>query len=232
MMEKNDLITHLGHNFANPELLKDALTHPSLAGYKQRNKPKSVPAYERLEFLGDRVLGLIIAAWLYEIYPNAHEGDLAKRYAGLVNRDALKIIALEIGLEKHLRLARGEEASGARRNLATLSDALEAIIGALYLDGGLEAAHQFIHRFWKDTIVATTPADPKTALQELVQGQGLPLPVYKVVGRTGPAHAPDFIVELTVKNHEPVKAIGDSKRAAEKAAAQALLDQLQESSKS
>ena len=167
---------------------------------------------------------LVIADWLYTLFPNANEGELAKRHAALVNRDALRIIALEIELEKHLRLAKGEDADGSRRNLVTLSDALEALIGALYLDGGLETALIFIHRYWKETIAEKAPADPKTALQEWAQKQGFPLPAYKVLDRSGPPHAPKFVIEVAVKNHPPASAEGHSKREAEKAAAQALLE--------
>jgi ribonuclease-3 len=216
------LAKRLGHSFAVPELLEHALTHPSLAGFKQRKK--GVMPYERLEFLGDRVLGLIIAAWLYEKYPQSSEGDLAKRHAALVNREALRVVANEVGLGDHLRLARGEAASGARKNLATLPDAMEAVIGALYLDGGLKAAEKFIHRYWQNDIaIAEAPVDAKSVLQEWAQGQGLPLPQYKVLEHSGPAHAPKFVIEVTVKGHPPATASGDSKRAAQKEAAAALL---------
>src|SRR5271168_5383526 len=132
------LADKLGHQFATPRLLEDALTHPSLSG--ARSRKKGAP-YERLEFLGDRVLGLAIAEWLYETFPNADEGEMAKRHAALVNREALRAVAQEIGLGQFVRLARGENASpgvgGDRKNIATLPDAMEAVIGALYLDGGL-----------------------------------------------------------------------------------------------
>jgi ribonuclease-3 len=220
-----ELTAQLGHNFATPQLLQDALTHPSLAGYRQRKK-SSMP-YERLEFLGDRVLGLVIAEWLYAKFPDANEGEMAKRHAALVNRDALRTIAVEIGLGNHVRLAHGEEASGSRKNIATLPDAMEAVLGALYLDGGMKAAQNFIHKFWqKDIAIAEAPADPKTALQEWAQGQGLPLPQYKVVEHSGPAHAPKFMIEVTVKGHPPTVADGNSKRAAEKAAAVLLLQKI------
>jgi ribonuclease-3 len=223
--EPTGLMEHLGHVFKTPELLDHALTHPSLGAFRQRRK--GVMPYERLEFLGDRVLGLVIAQWLYEKYPEASEGDLAKRHAALVNREALRAVAKEIELGSYLRLARGEEASAARKNLATLPDAMEAVIGALYLDGGLKAAENFIHRYWqKDIAVSEAPADPKTALQEWAQGQGLPLPQYKVIEHSGPAHAPKFVIEVTVKNHPSASAEGDSKRAAQKAAAASLLQML------
>lgn len=220
-----ELVAHLGHTFATPALLQDALTHPSLAGLKP-GKKGPMP-YERLEFLGDRVLGLIIAEWLYAKYPESREGDLAKRHAALVNREALRTVAVEIGLGQHLRLARGEETGVARKNLATLPDAMEAVIGALYLDGGLKAAENFIHRYWqKDIAIEQAPADPKTSLQEWAQGQGLPLPQYKVLEHSGPAHAPKFIIEVTVKGFPPTVAEGNSKRDAQKTAAELLLKQL------
>src|SRR5271168_3633636 len=155
-----EFMERLGHEFASPNLLQDALTHPSLAGMRPRKK--GAMPYERLEFLGDRVLGLVIAEWLYEKYPESNEGDLAKRHAALVNREALRAVAKEIGLGNFLRLARGEEASASRKNIATLPDAMEAVIGALYLDGKMKAAEKFIHRYWqKDIAMPEAPADPK-----------------------------------------------------------------------
>jgi ribonuclease-3 len=226
------LAEKLGHKFVTLRLLEDALTHPSLSGSRQRKK--GAPAYERLEFLGDRVLGLAIAEWLYDTYPQADEGEMAKRHAALVNREALRSVAVEIGLGQFVRLARGEDLSpiahgdqpetASRKNLATLPDAMEAVIGALYLDGGFAPAKDFIHKYWqRDLAVTETPADPKTTLQEWAQGKGWPLPVYKVIEHSGPAHAPKFVIEASVKGHDPVQAEGDSKRAAQKAAATKLL---------
>ena len=216
------LAEKLGHAFADPRLLEDALTHPSLAGVGRRKK--GAP-YERLEFLGDRVLGLAIAEWLYETFPNASEGEMAKRHAALVNRDALRAVALDIGLAHFVRLARGEDAQAARKNLATLPDAMEAVIGALYLDGDFPAARAFIHNYWqRDIAVSETPADPKTTLQEWAQGQSLPLPTYRVIKNSGPAHAPKFVVEASVKGFPPAEAEGNSKRDAQKAAAVKLLE--------
>ncbi len=216
------LAEKLGHRFKQPKLLEGALTHPSLFGSRTRKKGS---AYERLEFLGDRVLGLVIAEWLYETFPNAEEGEMAIRHASLVNRHALRGVAVTLGLGKFLRLARGENAESGRKNLATLPDAMEAVIGALYLDGGFEAARKFIHQYWQQGIaVSEMPADPKTALQEWAQGQGLPLPAYRVVENSGPAHAPKFVVEASVKGIPPAIAEGNSKRDAQKAAAAKLLE--------
>ena len=217
------LARRLGHDFKTPRLLEEALTHPSLAGARLRKK--GAMPYERMEFLGDRVLGLIVAEWLYENFPNANEGEMAKRHAALVNREALRVVAMEIGLGQFVRLARGEDAGAARKNLATLPDAMEAVIGALYLDGGYNPARAFIRQYWQREIaVSETPADPKTALQEWAQGKGLPLPTYRVIEHSGPAHAPQFLIEASVKGHEPVQALGDSKRAAQKEAATKLLE--------
>ena len=226
-LDATGLAERLGHHFAKPDLLEQALTHPSLSGSTTSRKKGAVD-YERLEFLGDRVLGLVIAEWLYEKYPAAREGELAKRHAALVNRDALRLVADEIGLGPYLRLAGGEKPGSARKNLATLPDALEAVIGALYCDGGLNAAGDFIHRFWqKDIAILETPEDPKTMLQEWAQGQGLPLPHYKVIEHSGPAHAPKFIIEASVKGHPSTIAEGNSKREAEKTAAAQLLQHVQ-----
>lgn len=230
MPHPSALAEKLGHSFAAPQLLEDALTHPSLAGSRPRKK--GAMPYERLEFLGDRVLGLAIAEWLYETFPDANEGEMAKRHAALVNRDALRAVAQEIGLGQFVRLARGEDAGAARKNIATLPDAMEAVIGALYLDGGFVAARDFIHHFWqRDIAVSETPADPKTTLQEWAQGHGLPLPAYRMIAHSGPAHAPKFLIEASVKGFNPVQAEGDSKRAAQKDAAILLLKQVQSGGK-
>lgn len=182
-----------------------------------------------MEFLGDRVLGLTVAAWLFELYPDASEGELSKRHAGLVNRVTLKKIALGIELPRFLRVARGEQAA-TQRSQSVLSDAIEALIGALYLDGGIEVAGAFIRRHWESSLNTQKQpeqlADPKTILQEWAQARGMPLPAYKVVRREGPAHAPRFVIEVVVRDYAPAQAEGSSKREAEKLAAAALLAQL------
>ncbi len=222
------LAQKLGHVFSNPALLQDALTHPSLPTAKTSHKASRISPYERLEFLGDRVLGLVIAHLLYDKFPDAPEGELAKRHAHLVNGDTLKEIALTLHLDEHLRLARGESANAARKNLAVLSDAMEGVIGALYLDAGYAVAESFIKRYWKDWIVLdiAPPADPKTALQEYAQGKALPLPEYSIIERTGPSHAPKFKVQVLVKGFTPMIAEGGSKREAEKKAASGLLEEI------
>jgi ribonuclease III len=227
--EQTALTERLGHVFATPALLQGALTHPSCSSGVRR-KPTAGDlagtAYERLEFLGDRVLGLVIAGWLYQTFPQDKEGDLAKRHAALVNRVTLKKIALSMELPRFLRVAKGEQAA-TQRSQTVLSDALEALIGALYLDGGLAVAQACIMRHWQEPLALQTQAeqlaDPKTILQEWAQGKGLPLPTYTIISREGPPHAPRFVIEVTVQGQPPTQAAGDSKRAAEKVAASHLL---------
>ena len=224
--DMDTLAALLGHRFADSSLLQNALIHPSLSGSKGHKRSETSP-YERLEFLGDRVLGLVIAHWLYQLYPDEDEGSLAKRHASLVNRDALKKVAEQSDLDSHLRLVRGEKAPASRKNLAALSDAMEGILGALYLDGGLAVAERFIKKQWEEDVTAlNVPADPKTALQEYAQGKGLPLPVYKVMERSGPAHAPKFKIQVSIAGFEPVIAEGGAKREAEKEAAKGLLEEI------
>ena len=221
----NVLATALGHAFERPELLTEALLHPSV---DPSERGAARHGYQRLEFLGDRVLALAIAEWLIDQFPDEPEGALARRFTALVRADALAEIATRLDLGRHLRLSVSEEESGGRGNPATLTDACEAVIGALYLDGGWEAARSFVRTQWADMIErdATPPQDAKTALQEWAQGRGLPLPLYTHVGRTGPDHEPTFAVEVTVGDHPPEPGAGPSKRHAEKQAAERLLARL------
>lgn len=218
----SDLVRRLGYDFKQPDLLVRALTHPSTLASAGGVSERS---YERLEFLGDRVLGLVAADMLLETFPNENEGQLARRHVALVRQEALARIARSIDLGVHLHLARSEEEGGGRNNPATLADACEAVIGALYLDGGLDAARNFIRGAWTPLLTETPapPQDAKTALQEWVQGRGLPLPVYKEVGREGPDHAPIFTVEVTVSGQGAMNGQGSSKRAAEQRAAEEML---------
>jgi len=204
------------------------VTHPSLAGNRRgRGATAEGMAYERLEFLGDRVLGLTIAAWLLERHPDEREGSLAKRHAALVRRESLVAVARSLDLGAHLRLSAGEEEQGGRDNAAILADCCEAVIGALFLDGGLPAAEAMIRERWAPLLMADgdgdPPEDPKTALQEWAQGRGRPLPAYETLTQTGPDHDPRFEVRVVVEGLEPATAQAGSKRAAEKAAAAALL---------
>jgi ribonuclease III len=215
----------IGHRFADLPLLQSALTHPSLSGSVAEVERGRV--YERLEFLGDRVLGLCIAEWLYAAYPSEREGALAKRHAALVNRDMLARLAETIDLNRYLQQARDSRGAA---NPTMLGDAMEALIGAIYLDAGLDVACTFIRRVWDGVIHENLapPQDDKTALQEWAQGQGMALPVYRVLGQSGPSHAPVFEVEVVIeaKGRRPMRQAvgqGSSKRLAEKAAAAALL---------
>jgi ribonuclease-3 len=211
----------LGHDFANPELLDRALTHSSL-GSDTNN--------ERLEFLGDRVLGLVIAELLCETYPQDSEGDLAKRHAALVQGKILTRLAREIDFGAALLLSDAERAAGGHDNDNILADGLEAVLGAMYLDGGLPACEKAIRALWRDSVKNMTqpPQDPKTALQEWAQGRGLKLPEYEMVGREGPDHAPKFRISAQVEGYPAATAAGPSRRKAEKEAAAILLAHLRE----
>ena len=219
----------LGHAFADAGLLGEAVTHPSVAGLARPGAgPRPGLAYERLEFLGDRVLGLIVAEWLLERFPLEREGELARRHTLLVKRETLAAVARAIGLGDHLRLSPGERDSGGRANLTILGDACEAVIGALYLDGGLLPARAFVRRAWTGHLEGAglvPDRDGKTRLQEWAQGRGKPLPVYEIVRRSGPAHEPEFEVSVTVTGFPPARGSGRSRRAAETEAALALLRQ-------
>ena len=211
----------LGHRFARPKLLEHALTHGSIADKTQQT-------YERLEFLGDRVLGLVVADLLFHRFTREAEGALGKRFAALVSRTCLSEVAANLGLGRFLRLSSGESESGGRENPSLLADACEAVIAALYLDGGLDAARRFIEPIWTPLLEASPrpPQDPKTALQEWAQGRHLELPNYEVIDQSGPDHAPKFLVRVAVAGQEPETGEGKSKRMAERAAADRLLDRL------
>lgn len=209
------------HVFQDLSLLEKALTHPSTT------RSQKVSDFERLEFLGDRVLGLIVAQMVYERYPTEKEGDLAKRFAALVCREACLEVAHQMGLSQYLKASLGESSL----HSAILADAIEALIGAIYLDGGQEAATTFIMLYWPALLekATTPPKDAKTALQELAQSrnQGA-VPVYKIVDHSGPAHTPTFTVHLTVPGLGETTGTGASKRQAEQMAAKLLLEKVEE----
>ncbi len=219
-----DLAGRLAHRFADPGLLRQALTHRSLL----QGRNRGLASNERLEFVGDRVLGLVIAEWLVERFPGEREGGLGRRLAHLVNQETLAAVAGRIGLAEALIVPASEAATGVRRRATVLADACEALIGALYIDGGLAAARDFIRAHWADEVeaVAEAPRDPKTALQEWAQGRGLALPAYRTVSAEGPSHRPRFTVAVTV-GEVSAEATGVTKREAEKAAAAALLARLE-----
>lgn len=211
----------LGHGFARPELLIRALTHGS---YASPGRPDN----ERLEFLGDRVLGLVIAEALMQADPEAREGALAQRFNSLVRKETCAEVAAALGLGDVLRLGRSEMLSGGRRKAALLADAMEAVIAAVYLDGGLEAARAVVLRHWGGRVEAARAAarDPKMLLQEWAQGRGDPPPSYAEIGREGPAHALRFTIEARLADGTAAQATAGTKRAAEQAAARILLERL------
>lgn len=212
------LTARLGHGFDDLSELRRALTHAS-AGNTRSN------SYERLEFLGDRVLGLIIAEELLRRFPREAEGDISRRHAKLVSRKSLVQVALDIDLGGFMILSSGEENSGLRQNPAVLADILEAVLGALYKAAGLDAARGFVLHYWEALIQAdaSPPQDAKTSLQEWAQGRGKPLPSYRLLSRQGSDHAPIFVIAVMVDGVAEVSAEGGSKRAAEQAAAAEML---------
>jgi ribonuclease-3 len=215
-----ELETKLGYRFKNPEFLERALTHASVRGGKVARFDN-----ERLEFIGDRVLGLAIAEALNGQYPDASEGELARRYNRLVRGEACAKVARNIGLGDHLILSESEADSGGRNKTTILADAAEALLGAVFIDGGFEKARAVVHKLWQDQSepVPEVAVDAKSALQEWAQGQGLALPRYTVVARKGPDHAPRFTAEVLITGRAPAQGEGASKRIAEQAAASALL---------
>jgi ribonuclease-3 len=210
----------LGHHFADPALLVQALTHPSIDAARRRGAD-----YERLEFLGDRVLGLVIASRLFARDAGAGAGDLAVRYNALVRKEVVAEVAREMGLGNYIRVSPGEKAQGGSDKAAILADACEALIAAVYVDGGLEAAARVIDRYWSGRLdsAARADKDAKTRLQERVQAGGAELPRYRIVDRQGPEHAPAFTVEVSIPGRPPVLGRGSSRRAAEQDAAARLL---------
>ena len=216
-----ELENTLGHRFRDRKRLDLALTHSSAVGADMRRKDN-----ERLEFLGDRVLGILAAERLVELYQDMPEGELSPRFHAIVDKPACAAAARAMRLGPALRLSPGEVKSGGRDKDGILADAVEAVMAALYLDGGLEAARAAFCKFWEPQIHEIgkpAASDPKSALQVWAQGLGKPTPGYEIVDRTGPDHAPRFTVELTVEGLEPVRGAGRSRQAAEKEAAAAML---------
>ena len=217
------LCTRLGHRFERPELLVRAVTHSSRAGINRDDN-------QRLEFLGDRVLGLVMAQALLAEDRGASEGQLAPRFNALVRKETCAEVALEIDLGASLKLGRSEMMSGGRRKTALLGDAMEAVIAAVYLDGGFDAAQKMVLRLWGKRIgsVKEDARDAKTALQEWAQARGMPPPAYVEVSRDGPDHAPSFVISARLENGRSFEARAGSKRQAEQVAAKALLAQLEQ----
>jgi ribonuclease-3 len=210
----------VGYRFKDRELLDRSLTHVSaLAGGNRAS------SYQRLEFLGDHVLGLIISDMLFRAFPKADEGELSRRLADLVRREACADVARAIEIGEALRLGASEVNAGGRLRTAILADACEALVGAVFLDGGYAQAQAFVERLWGERMRAPVRPlrDAKTMLQEWAQARGLPTPTYREVERTGPHHSPEFRVAVALPNREPAEGLGPSKRSAEQAAAAAML---------
>ncbi len=222
----------VGHVFARVELAAEALTHRSALDRQPELKAAFPHGNERLEFLGDRVLSLAMADVLLRHFPHEREGELARRHAAMVRAATLVEIAEALGLGVHIRLGDSERAQGSAAGGAVkptiLADALEALLGAVFLDAGFAAAAACVERLWRDRLDsrATAPRDAKTALQEWAQARRLPLPDYREVGREGPAHSPVFVVDVAIKGHEPGQGRAGNKREAERLAAIALLERL------
>lgn len=216
----------IGHRFRHPDLLRQALTHRSAAQGRQAGR-RGAGSNERLEFIGDRVLGLVIAEWLAERFPDEQEGELGPRHAQLVSRTVLAEIAEAAGLARALAVAPNEARAGVKRLATVLADAMEAVIGAIYLDGGIEPAREFVRRNWHAAMIAQRhpPKDPKTALQEWLLARRMKLPDYELTSREGPSHAPRFVICVHAAGQTGT-GVGGSKRVAERAAAADLLAKL------
>ena len=216
-----DLEARLDYKFRDPALAARALTHLSAAaGAKGR-----LNSYQRLEFLGDRVLGLAVAEMLYEAFPRASEGELSMRLAALVRRETCAEVAKEWDVGPHIVLGPGEAEAGGRKKAAILSDIAESLIGAVFIEAGFEVARRLIVRSWTSRMnaVAAPERDAKTAMQEWAQARALSAPTYVEIERSGPDHAPRFTIEVSVPGYEPARGSAPSKRAAEQAAAQAFM---------
>lgn len=217
------LVDRLGHVFREPALLERALTHSSAE--QKASRPQG--DYERLEFLGDRVLGLLTAQHIMVEWPAANESELNRHLQVLVDKPACARVAKRMDVGPALRMDGGETQAGLRKNDSVLADVMEALLAAIYLDGGIEAAKAVYDRAWSEELAKTPPshaaANVKAALQEWAQKAGRPLPTYRIVSQTGSDHAPTFQVEVSIQGVEPLTAAGRSRQEAEKAAASAML---------
>lgn len=215
----SDLYKILGYIFKDADLLREALTHPSLEGGKH---------YQRLEFVGDRVLGLVVAEWLFEYYSSVDEGGLASRHSNMVRKETLAEVAKAMKLADFIHMAKSTEDTGGRDRASILADGCEAVIGAVHQDGGYDQARKLVRRYWKGYIAqeAIAQRDAKTRLQEWMQGRQMPIPKYVVVECTGPAHLPLFTIEARVQDMAPEIGKGKSKREAEQDAASKLLNRM------
>jgi ribonuclease III len=220
--DKAALEDRIGYKFADKALLERALTHISaLSGGPQ----KRADSYQRLEFLGDHVLGLVISDMLYRAFPKANEGELSRRLADLVRKETCAEVARAMDLGPALKLGNSESHAGGRLRATILADACEALVGAVFIDGGYKASDKLVEKFWKARMLKPLRPlrDPKTLLQEWAQARGLPTPAYRELARTGPHHDPEFRVAVVLPDRPPAEGVGSSKRAAEQAAAAAML---------
>jgi ribonuclease-3 len=217
---RRDLEARIGYAFVDADLLESALTHISALSLRAR-----AASYQRLEFLGDHVLGLVVSDMLYRAFPTAEEGELSRRLADLVRKETCADIARAIDLGSAIKLGVSEAAAGGRRRPAILADVCEALVGAVFVDGGYPAAADLVERLWGERMhkLVRPLRDPKTVLQEWAQGRGLPTPSYREVERRGPHHDPEFRVVVELPDLPPAEGLGRSKRSAEQAAAAALL---------
>ena len=220
--ERAALEERIGYQFADKVLLDRALTHISALSGGPQNR---VGSYQRLEFLGDHVLGLVISDMLYRAFPKANEGELSRRLADLVRKETCAEVGRAMDLGPALRLGNSESHAGGRLRTTILADACEGLVGAVFIDGGYSAADELVAKFWKERMIATVRPlrDAKTMLQEWAQARGLPTPVYNELARTGPHHDPKFKVAVVLPKHAQAEGVGSSKRAAEQAAAAAML---------
>jgi ribonuclease-3 len=218
--DRSALEERIGYHFADKTLLERAVTHISAASGGAR-----VNSYQRLEFLGDHVLGLVISDMLYRAFPRANEGELSRRLADLVRKETCADVARAIDVGPALSLGSSESQAGGRLRATILADACEALVGAVYLDGGYAAAEGFIARFWKERMLKPPRPlrDPKTMLQEWAQARGLPTPAYRELARTGPHHNPKFRVAVDLHERPGAECHGSSMRAAEQASAAEML---------
>lgn len=219
--QKGTLQTRIAYDFHDLALLDRAMTHASAISDRAARH-----SYERLEFLGDRVLGLVIAELLYRKFEGEPEGGLAPRLNALVCKDACAEASRRLGLEAFLILDQAEEKAGGRQKTGILADICEALLGAVYLDGGLKPARTVIERAWAPMLkgLGKRPRDPKSALQEWAQGSGLETPTYEIVGRVGPDHAPEFAAKVHVGAFDPIEGRGPTKQEAQRDAARRLLE--------
>ncbi len=227
-MHAQQLQKIIGHQFKHPELFKEALTHPSLAHEYADGR---MADNQRLEFLGDAVLQLVLTDRIYALYPSAPEGKLTQARAHLANRHTLHRRAQALNLGEYLLLGKGEESSGGRQRLSNLADAFESLLGAIYLDGGIRAARKFVHRQFADELAqlqeATPQQNPKGRLQELLQARSTANPHYRVIRESGPDHHKDFEAVVEWEGREIGRGTGSSKKLAEIAAADAALNALE-----